>query len=532
MFALVSETCWTRLGTGELFLRSVPAKEATINAIGFGDLEPQVAPISELCTVLASGGDERIVPDPVTRRNRYGIGAFAADGEISFASTTANPWRSDALAAAQVALDHWRAQQRSISANAPDWFDEVRERLGKVFAVRGTESVLTASGTDCEVIMLGLVLATTERPVTNIFLAPDETGKGVPLAASGRHFQSTTALARPVRLGGAIGGFNPGRVESRAINIRDRAGNPRPGCEVNVDTARAVQQELARGRDVLIHVLDSSKAGLAGLWRCTARHLLEAGQGRVRIVVDACQLRCPLSQVREDLADGFAVIVTGSKFAGGPPFCGALLLPESLSDAVKRSQGLPDGLADYSAIFDWPRRLRPMVAAGLSSTFNIGPALRWVAALQGLEAYMSIDESIVADILARFRAQAVARAARLSGVEVVTLPDKASAFSGSILALSVLDEAGRYTDEVAARKLQAALRDPRFGPVCHVGQPVAIGKASALRVSASARDVVRIAGALSTGSSIDEAFRPLCAGLNTLFGKWADVARHRRHTAA
>ena len=75
------------------------------------------------------------------------------------------------------------------------------------------------------------------------------------------------------------------------------------------------------------------------------------------VVVDACQLRCSFEDIRADLESGFMVMITGSKFAGGPPFCGALLISPALADRLEDLEA-PGGLAADSARFDWPKRLR------------------------------------------------------------------------------------------------------------------------------------------------------------------------------
>ena len=67
----------------------------------------------------------------------------------------------------------------------------------------------------------------------------------------------------------------------------------------------------------------------------------------VRVVVDASQGRCSRQTVKRWLSHGWAVILTGSKFFGAPPFCGAVLLP----------QGWPE-VADMGASAGLLRRWR------------------------------------------------------------------------------------------------------------------------------------------------------------------------------
>ena len=83
---------------------------------------------------------------------------------------------------------------------------------------------------------------------------------------------------------------------------------------------------------VIVHVVCGTKTGLVypslGLVKGLQAELGE----QLVVVVDACQLRCKLSMIREYIEDLHAfVLVTGSKFFCGPPFCGAVVVPQSYS---------------------------------------------------------------------------------------------------------------------------------------------------------------------------------------------------------
>ena len=66
----------------------------------------------------------------------------------------------------------------------------------------------------------------------------------------------------------------------------------------------AAGRALARGRSVLLHVLDRSKSGLTGVSRDAAMQIAAIAPDRVMVVVDACQLRSPPEQLRTDLECG------------------------------------------------------------------------------------------------------------------------------------------------------------------------------------------------------------------------------------
>jgi hypothetical protein len=271
-------------------------------SLGVADTD---APRSILPFALASGGDMRIWPDEGTGRNQYGTRTESAPEEISFASTTASNISPEGFAAATHAMARLLRAGSAPSLAPDEWFDEIRAALVGHLGIPGSRAILAASGTDAELLALGLAAALSPRPLTNIFIAPDETGNGIPQAAAGRHFSHMTALGQDVRRGDAILGLSPGRITVRTAPIRDAAGRPRDADAVDDDVVVMVEQELRHGRDVLLHVLDASKTGLRGVRRQTACALAALAPGRVRIGIDACQLRNPLAELRRDLADGF-----------------------------------------------------------------------------------------------------------------------------------------------------------------------------------------------------------------------------------
>ena len=305
--------------------------------------------------------------------------------------------------------------------------------------------------------------------------------------------------------------------------IRDASGVPRTPAAIDDETAQAVERELLRGRDVLLHVLDTSKTGLQGLTRQAARTLMASAPQHVRVVVDACQLRCSLTQIKRDLEDGFMVLATGSKFAGGPPFCGVVLLPAALADELATRASLPRGIADYNAALDWPTALRHRFGQMWVSQTNIGLGLRWVAALDGIALMAAMGDNTQTRIANRFAKEVRIRAKNLRSIEFDH--DEPDFVSSTIVPLAVRDRYGPSSAFSAAQRIQAALREQHHGPVCHVGQPVCLGDQTVLRVAASAYTLAGVAGRMSGGSDINQAFQPVAADLDNLFEKWSLIER-------
>jgi len=471
--------------------------------------EPGAAPGAldrRLALLIASGGDERIWLDPVTRRNRYGVPAAPAPGELWFSSSTASPVSPRGWAAAGEALTRLTEPGGGGIAT---WFDEIRARLLALFGAPGAEAVLAASGTETELVALSLALTLADGPLVNIVVAPAETGSGVPDAARGLHFLGRASLGDAVGKGERLAGWEAAQVASETIEIRQADGALRSAADVDQEAAVRVERAVAGGAFALLHVLDASKTGRAGVSRDAAARILARYPGRVLVAVDACQLRCGAVQVKRDLADGFAVMVTGSKFAGGPAFCGALLLPEGLVDRLARIGDPGVGaLAPYSASLDWPPRLRRRAAPCLAQGANLGLGLRWAAALAEIEAYEAIPAARRAAALAAFDRAVRSRAL---ADDALALVDPSGPVAAPGLVPIVQSDGGD-----ARRAWLAMSRGEGGRRPCHLGQPVAVGQRRALRVCASMPMITEAATRGSGG---------LEAGLDEAFEAWASVRR-------
>lgn len=476
--------------------------------------------------LLGTGGDRRIWPDAITRRNRYGTRAIPADDELSFSSTTASNISREGFQAAGVEL----ARLMDIASPSPvdQWFADIRDRIAGNLGCAGAQIVLAASGTDAELLALCMVAGVSRRPLTNVLVAPDETGNGVPRAAAGRHYSDLTALGSAVEAGAPLEGLPPDRIEVRTIAIRNETGEPRHQHEIDAEIIAAVELELKRDRDVLVHVLDASKTGLPAVTRQAARHVAALAPGRVRVIVDACQFRGSISRLRQDLADGFVVALTGSKFIAGPPFSGALLIPPALAEELAARSDIPAGLAEYTAAQDWPAALRQRMSFAFKSELNLGLGLRWVAALAHLDRYAGIDEARQSLVKEEFVRLVRSRIDAVKGISLHQHDEGDHLGSRAMVPLTVTNRAGAFAPFEECQAIQLSMRGLNGGPICHVGQAVRLGSRTVLRVAASAPDVIGVSLGMSAGQPLRQAFAPIESRLDAFFQKLSAVLHRPR----
>ncbi len=479
-------------------------------------------------TLMATGGDARLAVNPRTGLNHYGCSHRPRPWAVTFASSTASSLSERGFAGAETARK--RVAIAALTGRLAEALVQETERVREAIAAHhgladGPGIVLTASGTDSEMVALAVcclpeATRALVRPVSNVLLAPEETGAGVPLAAAGRHFASDTARGRPVTKGDWIVGF-PNDTRVLSVPIRDRDGRLLPPADVDAACIRLAQAEAGTGRTVLLHRLDLSKTGLLapGL---DCLETLQARLGeRLEVVVDACQMRLDHRRVQDYIARGWMVMITGSKFFTGPPFCGALLLPARLVARLDGPGRLPVGLADYGSRVDWPPG---MAAAVVDGPVNLGMVLRWQAALAEMAAFAQVPERLALERTAAFIAgveDAIASSPHVAAVEVPAPLRPALAPAGgtcwdqmqtirSFLVLAPDADGVRRPLDVARARLvyrwlnadvSRALPDAASDAdrmlarlLCHIGQPAPVADnrlddamAGALRISVGAR---------------------------------------------
>jgi len=475
---------------------------------------------------LLSGGDMRLAVDPSTGRNMYRVPPRPENREIWLSSSTASPITKRGFDAAAQAFERWT---QGSDSRVADWSASVRKRLLRLFGVPGAEVVLCPSGTDAEMLVLALALDRFGSGVTNIVLAPGETGRGVPLAAAGYHTSSRTPLGAPYPAGKPSDPAFCADVEVETVDIRESDGCPRSHSSMDARVYKIASQALRRGRGVILHCLDVSKTGLSAVPSSTIT-TLAVGNERCLVVLDACQLRCPAQRIRDALAANQIVIVTGSKFAGGPPFSGAVFLPRELASRLAAIR-LPDGMGDYSALTDWPPAAHATLRPSLGRRGNPGLLLRWEAALAELEPFCAVPRTISDIVAAKFAFAVTEHVLTTRGLSLLDhrvavetcptiVPIVTSTCSGRPSA-GALVQAG-----LAGRTRRAG--HAWQGRAFRLGQPVAIGRYEPIRVCLSAPQLTEIAHRVQTGETIDRAFAPFDALLSDLFAKWAWLAKQVR----
>ena len=401
-------------------------------------------------SALYSGGDSRIAADPCNGLNKYLCPRVPAPDLACASSCTASPVSVRGFDSAADAFFNivGAASRRQRAHRLTSLMEQIKARLLQYFGVSGlARAILCPSGTDA--MMTTAMLIAAERPgkpMTAILPSASETGSGVPMAALCRVFDG------PDR-GTSLTGQQGTMLE---IALRSADGSPRCEEEVN-DAFAAVTAEVAD--NVIVYLTHGTKTGLIAP--------VSPPRG-ANVIVDACQARIEPETVAAYLRQGWPVVVTGSKFFGGPAFSGAVLFPRTRLSAIG------------------PCKLPPAP----SQAARMGTALRWTAALTVIDAFEPLAGGM-ADYLAsqtEFIERAIASNPALMPIVGLRPRGGGWADQSSIFTFGVRDPLvrGRLMSEAELRPLHERLA--RLGVL--LGQPVSLGTFGGLRLAIGAANLL------------------------------------------
>ena len=444
--------------------------------------------------LLASGGGPGLWPDAHTGRTRSGSLLRPAPHEIWLSSTDTTAPSPYAHAQALGVLARLTGQPDAPALSLTRWFDGLRQRIAQQFGTPGAAVLLTPDIATARNLARAVAIGVYGEQPAELVAGKDESSDFVVAA----------------------------NAACEDVALRDDCGMPRDREEVD---AQALRTAFQLDAPLLVHLLDCSRTGLAGISRATCDEISSYMQALV--VVDASAMRTSAERLRGDLIAGRMVIVSGSTFLSGPTSCAALMIPASILPRLAHAAP-PELVADLSP-YDMDRAWRGHFGIAAASGANIGLGLRWTAALAELDRYLLGPAALRSAILDMFVRKARTMTARCEWVlpEPRALEEDDDVARSSIVPLILRDASGSVTTAECAISLRDALATALDEPgdvVCHVGAPIALSERYALPLSASAPLVSDVVGRVSHGISFERAFAPVLRDLESLFKKIERVA--------
>ena len=337
--------------------------------------------------LLMAGGDLRLNIDEIDLLNKYGCRPFPRPEAFTFASSTATSVSNFAFDKTdKVRSILIRNSLKNGFKNATIEFSELlKNNLRKIFKLNDEcEIIFSPSGTDSSLQIAAITQIISDKDITHVLVASDETGSGVPSALKGCHFENTTALNFPVKKGDKIEGFRD--IDLIKILFRDENGTLKSSQQLDEEVFNAISKTNESGRHVVLHTMDQSKLGYQSPSDELIQKLNTLNKLSMQIIVDGSQLRLDPKDIQNYLNKGYIVTITGSKYFTGPPYSGALILPERVNKLIHSVKiTLPEGLTKYYHQSDWPTSW--ICSNELSEGYNYGSYMRWNAAIVEMDRY-------------------------------------------------------------------------------------------------------------------------------------------------
>lgn len=354
---------------------------------------------ARVARLLTEGGDARIRLNPADGLNQYLVAPRPTHG-IAYASSTANEISEKAFAHLQRRLATLDADGGITPQAYAEALESLRRRIRQAYVLdAATEIIFAPSGTDLEYVGLALVKERGAGGIHNVLLGADEVGSGCIYSARGQYFANETARDIAVAPGQPIGGRITDRISLIDVPVRHEDGAALHPHEVAERIDGAIRAARAVEAHTLVHVVHGSKTGLVlpalvDIDALQARHA-----GHVTFIVDACQARITSAAIADYLARGITVLLTGSKFMGGPPFSGIALVPH---ERVINAALMPIAFCKLFRQAEWPSCWPD--AGLLARETNPGLLMRLEAAIFELERFQSRSLAEVSRVILAFHA--------------------------------------------------------------------------------------------------------------------------------
>ncbi len=337
--------------------------------------------------LLMAGGDLRLNIDEFQLLNKYGCRPFPRPEAFTFASSTATSvsnFAFDKTDKARTILIQ-NSLKKGFKNSTIEFSELLKSNLRKALKINDEcQIIFSPSGTDSSLQIAAITQIISDKKITHVLVASDETGSGVPAALKGLHFENTTALNFPIKKGDKIEGFRD--VDLIKIPLRDENGDLKSSTQLDTEVFSAISKTNELGGHIVLHAMDQSKLGYQSPSEEMMQSLKKLDSLSIQIIVDGSQLRLDPKDIQNYLNKGYIVTITGSKYFTGPPYSGALIVPKNVSksiDSVKKT--LPKGLNNYYNHSDWPTSW--FCSKDLSDGFNYGSYMRWNAAIVEMDRY-------------------------------------------------------------------------------------------------------------------------------------------------
>ena len=460
--------------------------------------------------LLSQGGDDRSTIDPITLKNKYHSKTLPFYDYQRSSCTSSSISLETYLHIEQQHFDLMAANALG-EIDTKTLFHNQNDEILSYFvtpAIREKVSILsTPSGTDVEflctwlAVLRGAEIYGKDKINISIFVNGDlEVGSGTKLATGLKHFSERAPQGHRLVKDIPVSNFDNLEINVKSFFTRDDKSNVYNSPESENKIYDMLKDEVAKNKIVVFHYVHASKTGVCIPSYNMAKKIKEDFGDKVIMVVDAAQMRLRTDSVEQYLEMGMNIIVTGSKFIGGAPFSGALLVNENDSKSfVDTEMNLPiefDQYFDQFGISQLVKREKNKIEWS-----NWGLFMRWEVALHEMKQFDRIPLEFANRFIYEWgqRVEKIIESEKIKVnilKESALLPSDESSLShaNSIVPFEIVTTPELTLAQLKSIHAKMTVKRTRDDIICEIGQPVQIStgdnKRYALRVALGAKNVV------------------------------------------
>ena len=185
------------------------------------------------------------------------------------------------------------------------------------------------------------------------------------------------------------------KIEQKAFSARDSDGNI---LNHKTEILEIIDKKSTENQ-VIANLVIGSKSGIVD-----NISMIPRANENCFWVIDVCQMRTTQKLINKLIKLNCMVMLTGSKFYQSPPFCGAILVPKTITSKLVNISD--DAVAPFLKIFstsDIPLN-HPLLRSKFRTNENYGTLLRWEAAVSEMKLLSFYGEDMVTMAVDRWNA--------------------------------------------------------------------------------------------------------------------------------
>lgn len=426
---------------------------------------------------VTSGGDERLTINE-NGMNKYFIHPTHFDNVFNRGSCTCSPFTSDGFEVANNLYE--KLDEQVFDATRAEHDRKLKELINYEGQDR-FDIFYAPSGSDlCYYALLFSKLIYPEKKIYNLITCPEEIGSGSLFAYAGKYFFNNTQFGETVTKDSSIS--DELIIHSKNFSARTKEGEIIDHRDEILKTIHDNYHDYS----IISNLVIGSKSGIE-----TKINIISETPEDVLWVIDLCQFRASKVLINGLIGLNCMVMITGSKFYQCAPFCGALLVPKTISRKFKAADaGIAGVFSNIFSRYDIPAEF-PLIREQLKDFRNYGLLLKWEASLYEMLELAKLDSYSVNTSIQKWNEFVVGRLTESDFFELIPGQEITNR---SIISFRAKSKDGKYLNHEQLAELHAAIStEIHTGLKCYekvlIGQPVKYGEKSFIRIALGSYDL-------------------------------------------